>query len=132
MAGDVSGGTNTVTLYLDPRYTSIVAWLSWTMTMGTPADVDTIAILADGPGLVDQIAEVVTLTGVVAWSVDAAGVWKPPGHLLEPTPAGQAPRVQCIQANVDGDVQKLSGIVYCFDINARKTGQTLIHNLLRV
>lgn len=117
--GDVSGGAVSLTVTMDPRYSSLVSLVTWQIAQGTAADADFRVLLRGNtsPTLLDLGTQPSTASTVSAFEVGRT--WNPSAMIL---PGGNSENAQ-IQAhftNVDDDEYFLDALIFAFDIRVRE------------
>lgn len=118
VTGAVGGGSATLQVVMDSRFTSLVSWVTWANTQVASADAD-FRVTIGGPGVPTQ-AESGLITAIAA-DVSTATIsrtWNPNPSIL---PGGANPAsIQMSMLNVDADVYSLSCLIYLFNIRARE------------
>lgn len=117
LASDASGGTNTLIVQMDTKYTSLISYVTILNKQATPADIEyrmTIggagAVPAQNQGIIESLA-----SGMGAGTINKT--WQPPAILLPQVP-GEASTFTARIINTDGDDFALSLLVMLFDIDA--------------
>lgn len=117
-SGDVSGGALTMNVNFDPRFCSLVAYVTVQIAQGTSADAD-VRIQVRG----DTIATVNFQGPVSAVASDVTSFEV--AHTFAPVPvivpgAGENGAIQVAFDNVDGDEYFLDTLIYLFNIRVRE------------
>ncbi len=120
VTGDVSGGSATLRMNMDPRFCSLVSWSTIGITQGTPADAELRGIIGANGTAVARLADQNDQTAVAA-TVSAQSIlrtWCPTPTIL---PGGDVvPFCSWAMTNVDGDVYHMDAYVFLFNIRVRE------------
>ncbi len=123
LVGDVSGGKNQMTIEMDPRFCSLVSFVSIAIRQGTSADAEYRLVVGTSTG-VGQIPSHIESGLIVAISstVSTSEINKTSQITPMMMPgAGQAGKIQLETKNVDGDDALLNTLIYLFNIRVRET-----------
>lgn len=123
VVGDATGGAATVLIEMDPRFCSLVSFVSFAVLQATSADIDyrlTVGISTGGTqipahqesGVVVAISS--TVSNAEINKTSAVAPMMLPG-------AGQAGRISLSFLNVDTDTYRVSALIYLFNIRVRET-----------
>lgn len=120
VTGAVGGGSAGLTIILDPRFASLIAYMTANITQVSSADADVRFNISDADGHVPRQL----LQGPVA--ATAAGVsgqtigksWSPVPSILPAGPGQSFCSVSFL--NVDANVYQLDALIYCFNIDVRQ------------
>jgi len=121
ITGDGSGGSLQGQINTDPRFTTLLSFVTMSIQQGTSADADVSFLLSGNAGFVPTQAESGPVVAVASL-VDAGEIrktWTPTPVIL-PGGNGANAHVRCNVLNVTGDVLGLSALFYIFDIRARE------------
>lgn len=129
LAGDASGGSNAITLEMDPQFLSLISYLQCTVS-GAAADV------ANRLDIGATTFDVIYNTDAVGYdsvTAIASKLWKPPGAMVTQQNVNYVPFVKSHVPNTDGDTHFFIGRIYLFDKRARETTplSILLQNLPR-
>lgn len=118
VTGDVSGGNAVINLTMDPRFCSLVQFVTFEIAQGTSADAEFRMRIAGqlNPPMVDQGLQVAVSSTVTG--IEVSRTWSPPAVVLGG--AGEGPSIQAIFKNVDGDVYDINAYIFLFDIRVRE------------
>ncbi len=116
VAGDASGNVASLTVQLDPRYASLVAFLQLNSTSQAAYDVE--FLIQETDGTVLRFHKVVPAVSVIP-AVHAC-FFTPPPVLLSGTPGIAPPSVDVVTDNVNGATLTLNMQVYTFVKNVRE------------
>lgn len=118
--GNVSSGAMQIRMTMDPRYCSLVSWVTFQIIQATAADADVRVVIGDVdlrvPKLIQQGPVVKTATLVNVNTV--AGTFTPTPVILPG--GGVLPFIQVAALNVDGDSLSFDALVYLFRIDVRE------------
>lgn len=121
LAGDVSGGAVQHQVIMDPRYSSLVAYLSITNVQASSADMDfKLRIDSNAPqsSIANQIESgVITAISATVSSATANKIWSPVPTIMPG--GGEGGLIMSEVLNVDGDLTRLSALIYLFNIDVR-------------
>ncbi len=115
---DASGGTASVTVTMDPRYTNAVTW-SNLIVSGAATAVEFLVSLARDAGTNEASLLVGGTMPVVAATLSTSNnsfMWFPPPMFYQ-----GAGELNFVTPNVDGDSSFLRMQIYLFNINVRQT-----------
>lgn len=117
--GDASGGNVVLQLFMDPRFVSLVNWVSGT---GNPAtgDIGNAMSLTTNEGSGVGISDYSPATQAAALSVGAAKTWQPPCVPVTNNPVF-TPVLSCTFTNSNGREFNFTGQILLFDKRARET-----------
>lgn len=120
--GDASGTFLRLTVNMDARFCSLVAFINGQIEQGVAADA-AMRLTVTGGGSPEQVDQgIVTAVPTAVVLSNVAQQWSPvPFVLPGGTPGGTSPRIFVRVANVDGDVVKLDALIYLFNIRVRET-----------
>ncbi len=109
LANDASGGLSSLVINMDPRYTSLVSYITHTTTSAAadPHRCQIAVFNTDCDLWADQ-------PDTVVFNGSAVGAAKPPGMLLKVVP-GQTPRITATWVNVDTETNIVNCRIYQFD-----------------
>lgn len=119
VVGDASGGNADITVIMDPRYTSLVAFMTASDIQVASADAD-VRMFVTGVGVPTQVDQVpVTAISATVAGRTVSRTWTPTPFVL---PGGTLPisRLTLRMLNVLNDSYFLDAWVYCFDIRVRE------------
>ncbi len=134
VTGDATAGSASLELEMDPRFVSVVAYVTLQVIQASTTDSEfRMTISSDFIGeQVDQGDQTAISATIAAFTF--ARTWIPAPVLL---PGGfgtvgnnNVPRITMKMLNVDTDDYQLSALIYCFDIRAREiwsSGQLLFN-----
>ena len=115
---DASGGTLTAVLEMDPRYASLIGFVTGQLLQAVDADVE---FLFSVSGL--RVPTIVNQGDAVSSALSGSSIgitWRPEPIILPGGTAASQPRVQIRFPNVDTDVIRMHALVFCFDIRVRE------------
>ncbi len=117
--GDASGGGALLTVNLDPRFVSLVAFVPIQIIQGTSADVDARFVITAAPLRTSQQVEnrVIVATSAVMNTVTIAHTWNPTPQLVSGI---DNPRLAVQFLNVNGDEYFLDALIYLFRLDVRE------------
>lgn len=121
VTGDATGGIATIRIFMDPDYTSLVAYMTATVNQASVGDADMRLIVA-GTGQVVPTAAFSGNVEAVAATVSSTSItktWTPPAIILPGSTAPEA-QIAMTMTNVDTDVYTLTALIYLFDIRVRE------------
>ncbi len=120
-AGTATGGKVTLTANMDPRFCSLVSYVTFRMIQATPANEVVRVTVAGGQQPLQSNTETVVATGAeFAHSINSC--WSPvPIVLPGGNFASEAPRLLGAAPNTDGDFYDLFALIYLFNIRVRET-----------
>lgn len=119
--GDATGTSATLAVTMDPRYTSLVSYVTFSIAQATSADADFRATIARGTtfptisasGAIEAVSSNVS-------SQEVTRTWEPAPAVLPGTTV-LVPTLQVQFVNVDTDIYTMSSMIYIFNIRARET-----------
>jgi len=111
LAGDGSGGNNTITLNFDPRFVSIVTYVRLANSSGATSIEMTVQMLPALPRSQPQLQAFANLVPVIALTTENVLTWSPP-------PIPHMARMIAIEPNVNGDSFILMAYIYQFQRTA--------------
>ena len=114
LASDAGGGTNTLTVVMDPQFTFGISYVQ-TLVTSSAADVPSRRTISLTANETIQDAE----DAEEGEGTTAVRLWKPPGVLGTETPLF-APTIVSRIANTDTETHFLSCRIYCFNKRARE------------
>ncbi len=121
VTGDAGGGAATLTIHMDPRFTSLVAYVTAQNDQASSADADLRLVITPSTGI--QIAALTLQQPVVATSATVnsttIGLTWNPTPLLMPGAANTG-RIIMKMLNVLADEYRLSAHIYLFNIRVRE------------
>lgn len=129
VVGDASGGNATAQVVMDPRYTSLVAWVAGWVEADTAAG-EFMYRLTDGVTNLPNLRIVGTYPGVTEGfsSRNSTYLWYPPPIWL----TGNG-RIDVVAVNVDAtETYGLSCAIYVFDRNVRQIAPAQLLNAVRI
>lgn len=122
ISGNVSGGSLLGTVNMDERFCALVAYITTSITQTTPADTD-LRLRLDTSGANSPVAAQVQ--SIAAANISATvstatinEIWTPTPTILPGSGAGALFSVQGL--NNDGDLFRISALIYLFNINVRQ------------
>lgn len=115
LACDASGGTNKITVTMDPQFTQLVSYVQTTIA-GVAADTESSRSV--GFDTFDEIHD--HRPCLLDAGTTANMLWKPPGVMLYQADSTYDPKVVSTIENVDGDTHFLICRIYNFDKLARQ------------
>ncbi len=109
LANDASAGLSSIAINMDPRYTSLVSFITHT-TVSAAADPHRcqLVVFNTNCDLAADQPDTNVFNGV------ASGTYKPPGMLLKVTP-GSTPRIAATWINVDTETNTVNARIYQFN-----------------
>lgn len=117
LAGDASGGTASMTFQWDPRWTSMLQWVSFGAS-GISADV--VATISYRITANLGCGGTVTAVAPPTTGFNAQAVWCPPPQLASvPTIGGTQPNLRIVCDNTDGDTFQLDASLLNFAKDVR-------------
>ena len=120
VTGAVGGGTSILRINMDPRFCALIAWATYGVTQGTPADLEVRAIIGSLGSEIPRLVRQGDITAVAA-QVSTQTIltqWEPTPAILPGGPI--VPFVQFTSVNVDGDVYNMDAYIYLFNIRVRE------------
>lgn len=123
VTGDAGGGNLSVTVDMDPRFVSLVSFVSFRNAQATPGDAGyrlVVSTAAGGPQI-PQLLESNVLTAI-SGTISSSTI----NHTAKLQPmllpgAGNSGRVVVQMLNVLADLLQMSALIYLFDIRVRET-----------
>ena len=123
VTGAVGGGNALLQIEMDPRFCSLISYMTGQINQGTAADAD-FRFNVGGlkvPSQVRSGLSVATVSGVSSTTIaeqwDLTPIVLPGGN---PPPGATPPRLNQLFLNVDGDVYFQDALIYLFNIDVRE------------
>lgn len=123
ITGDASSGRADLRITMDPRFCSLVSYITMTNSQAATADADIrLTVGSDNPvaavPLQVQAGNVESINGNVSGGITLNRTWTPPPFIL---PGGSvAPFARGQMLNVLNDVYGLRAMIFLFDIRVRE------------
>lgn len=117
--GTATGGVAKIVLTMDPRFVSLVSYVTYSIEQAASADAEVALLLSASDGHVPQQKHQALITAVAdAFTPQVAVTWAPSPVLL---PGGaKSPNIVCSAVNVDANTYFLSTFIYLFNIRVRE------------
>lgn len=116
--GTVTGGNVSLTVNMDPRYCSLVAFMTVQISQGTEANADVIMRLRSDRMAGPKFSAPVPSIDPLVSNNEIGSTWEPPPIVMPG--GGQSSQIEALFVNVDADVYKLDALIYVFNIRARE------------
>ncbi len=121
VTGDATGGAASLTVDMDPRFCSLVSFVSFSILQATSADAEYSLKIGSSTGT--QIPSILhsDLQVAVSSTVSSKEINKTFNLIPMMMPgAGQAGQINLLVKNVDTDIVRLSALIYLFNIRVRE------------
>lgn len=119
VTGAVGGGSASLQVNMDPRFCSLISYITMANEQVSAADADVRLVIFGTQGRIPVLTETGEIASVGFGSTSLERTWNPTPVIL---PGGTAPGAALIgqMLNVDADVYKLSALIYLFKIDVRE------------
>jgi len=127
ITGDATSGRAEQNIFMDPRFCSLVSYLTLTNTQATVADADfkfTVGSNSPEVAVPRQVRQGLApaVAAIVSGGVSIGETWEPPPFILPG--GGNSGFAQMQMANVDTDVYIMTAFIYLFNIRVRELSST--------
>lgn len=118
LTGDSSGGTMSMRIEMDPRWSAVVGYVTGQIVQQTPADAEHLFTITGDrvPTLLHQG----DITNTVLSTSEIGFTWRPEPLVLPGGTTAVPPALQVRFLNVDGDLVRMSALIFCYDIRVRE------------
>lgn len=120
VTGASGGGSATLSIVMDNRYTSLVQYVTWSNDQVASADADFRTRISAGGNVVPVMVDsgVVSAISATVSTATVSRTWNPTPIIL---PGGTfAPFIEHKMLNVENDEYFLATLIYLFDIRVRE------------
>lgn len=118
VVGDAGGGTIRIDLLMDPRFSSLISYVTGEVQQASTADIEFLFKVA-GDRVPAQIFQGDALSNALS-SSEIGITWRPAPVILPGGTMASPPEVSWRVANVLADVLRLTALIFCFDIRVRE------------